>query len=134
MEARGHDEIVRAEVPMAEMLGYATDLRAMTGGRGDYAMEFDHYAQVPGPPRGEGDAAAAVLTGAAAATTSAPMLVAQLLAAVERLAPTALAEEWDNVGLLVGRSQPARAAACWWRSSCATRCWARRASTAATRS
>ena len=32
------------------------------------------------------------------------MLVAQLLAAVERLAPTSLAEEWDNVGLLVGRS------------------------------
>ena len=47
MEARGHDEIVRAEVPMAEMLEYAPDLRAMTGGRGDYAMQFDHYAQVP---------------------------------------------------------------------------------------
>ena len=38
-----------------------------------------------------------------------PMLVAQLLAAIERLAPSALAEEWDNVGLLVGRhNQPAR--------------------------
>ena len=37
------------------------------------------------------------------------MLVAQLIAAVERLAPSALAEEWDNVGLLVGRhNQPAR--------------------------
>jgi dinuclear metal center YbgI/SA1388 family protein len=37
------------------------------------------------------------------------MLVAQLVAAVERLAPAALAEEWDNVGLLVGRhNQPAR--------------------------
>ena len=37
------------------------------------------------------------------------MLVAQLLAAVERLAPTALAEDWDNVGLLVGRhNQPVR--------------------------
>jgi elongation factor G len=47
MEARGHDEIVRAQVPMAEMLEYAPDLRAMTGGRGDYAMHFDHYAQVP---------------------------------------------------------------------------------------
>jgi elongation factor G len=47
MEARGHDEVIRAEVPMAEMLDYAPDLRAMTGGRGDYAMEFDHYAQVP---------------------------------------------------------------------------------------
>ncbi len=47
MEARGHDEVIRAEVPMAEMLEYAPDLRAMTGGRGDYTMEFDHYAQVP---------------------------------------------------------------------------------------
>ncbi|MGE3233133.1 MAG: elongation factor G [Thermoleophilia bacterium] len=47
MEARGHDEIVRAEVPMAEMLEYAPDLRAMTGGRGDYTMQFDHYAEVP---------------------------------------------------------------------------------------
>ncbi|WP_217923623.1 elongation factor G [Miltoncostaea oceani] len=47
MEARGHDEVVRAEVPMSEMLEYAPDLRAMTGGRGDYTMEFDHYAQVP---------------------------------------------------------------------------------------
>ena len=47
MEARGHDEVVRAEVPMSEMLGYAADLRSMTGGRGDYTMEFDHYAQVP---------------------------------------------------------------------------------------
>jgi elongation factor G len=47
MEARGHAEIIRAEVPMSEMLGYAADLRAMTGGRGDYAMQFDHYAQVP---------------------------------------------------------------------------------------
>jgi elongation factor G len=47
MEARGHDEIVRAEVPMAEMLEYAPDLRAMTGGRGDDTMQFDHYAEVP---------------------------------------------------------------------------------------
>ena len=47
MEARGHDEIIRAEVPMSEMLGYANDLRAMTAGRGDSTMEFDHYAEVP---------------------------------------------------------------------------------------
>ena len=47
MEARGSGEVIRAEVPMAEMLSYAPDLRAMTGGRGDYTMEFDHYAQVP---------------------------------------------------------------------------------------
>ena len=56
MEARGHDEIMRAEVPMAEMLGYAADLRAMTGGRGDYAMEFDHYAAGAGAPGREGGA------------------------------------------------------------------------------
>jgi elongation factor G len=47
METRGSGEVIRAEVPMAEMLSYAPDLRAMTGGRGDYTMAFDHYAQVP---------------------------------------------------------------------------------------
>jgi elongation factor G len=47
METRGTSEVIKAEVPMAEMLSYAPDLRAMTGGRGDYTMEFDHYAQVP---------------------------------------------------------------------------------------
>jgi elongation factor G len=47
MEARGHTEIVRAEVPMSEMLSYAADLRAMTGGRGDYTMEFLRYDEVP---------------------------------------------------------------------------------------
>jgi elongation factor G len=47
MEARGGMEIVKAEVPMAEMLTYAPDLRAMTGGRGDYTMEFHRYTEVP---------------------------------------------------------------------------------------
>lgn len=47
METKGHTQIVRAEVPMAEMLTYAPDLRAMTGGRGDYSMEFIRYEQVP---------------------------------------------------------------------------------------
>jgi elongation factor G len=47
METKGHTQIVRAEVPMAEMLSYAPDLRAMTGGRGDYSMEFLRYDQVP---------------------------------------------------------------------------------------
>jgi len=47
MEAVGDMEVVRAEVPMAEMLAYATDLRAMTGGRGEYSMEFGRYDEVP---------------------------------------------------------------------------------------
>jgi elongation factor G len=47
MENRAGMEVVKAEVPMAEMLSYAPDLRAMTGGRGDYTMELHHYAEVP---------------------------------------------------------------------------------------
>ena len=47
MEAKGHNQVVRAEVPMAEMLTYAPDLRAMTGGRGDYTMDFLRYEEVP---------------------------------------------------------------------------------------
>jgi elongation factor G len=39
---------VRAEVPMAEMLSYAPDLRAITGGQGEYTMEFLRYEEVPG--------------------------------------------------------------------------------------
>jgi elongation factor G len=38
---------VKAEVPMAEMLTYAPDLRSLTGGQGDYAMEFARYEEVP---------------------------------------------------------------------------------------
>jgi len=38
---------VKAEVPMAEMLTYAPDLRSLTGGQGDYTMDFDHYEEVP---------------------------------------------------------------------------------------
>ena len=40
-------KIVRAEVPLAEMFGYATDLRSMSQGRASYSMEFGHYAEVP---------------------------------------------------------------------------------------
>jgi elongation factor G len=39
---------VKAEVPMAEMLAYAPDLRSITGGQGDYALEFVRYEEVPG--------------------------------------------------------------------------------------
>jgi elongation factor G len=38
---------ISAEVPLAEMFGYATDLRSMTQGRATYSMEFSHYAEVP---------------------------------------------------------------------------------------
>jgi elongation factor G len=38
---------VKAEVPMAEMLAYAPDLRAITGGQGDYSMELARYEEVP---------------------------------------------------------------------------------------
>ena len=43
---RGMTE-VKAEVPMAEMLTYAPDLRSITGGQGDYTMEFVRYEEVP---------------------------------------------------------------------------------------
>jgi elongation factor G len=47
MEPKGGMTEVKAEVPMAEMLSYAPDLRAITGGRGDYTMEFARYEEVP---------------------------------------------------------------------------------------
>ena len=47
MEPKGSMTEIRAEVPMAEMLAYAPDLRAITGGRGDYTMDFARYEQVP---------------------------------------------------------------------------------------
>mgnify|MGYP003342441705 CR=1 FL=1 len=47
MEDRSGAKVIRAFVPLAEMFGYATSLRSMTQGRAAYAMEFDHYAEVP---------------------------------------------------------------------------------------
>ena len=47
MEARGGTKIVNARVPLAEMFGYATDLRSRTQGRATYSMHFDRYEQVP---------------------------------------------------------------------------------------
>ena len=46
-EVRGHTVIVKAQVPLAEMLSYATDLTSMTQGRASYSMEFSHYDYVP---------------------------------------------------------------------------------------
>ncbi|HYA96451.1 MAG TPA: elongation factor G [Methylomirabilota bacterium] len=47
-ETRGHNVIIKAQVPLAEMLSYATDLTSMTQGRASYSMEFSHYDYVPG--------------------------------------------------------------------------------------
>jgi len=44
---RAQTKIIRAKVPLAEMFGYATDLRSLTKGRGTFTMEFDHYEEVP---------------------------------------------------------------------------------------
>ena len=46
-ETRGHNVIVKAQVPLAEMLSYATDLTSMTQGRASYSMEYSHYDYVP---------------------------------------------------------------------------------------
>ena len=47
MEDRGNAQAVNADVPLSEMFGYATELRGMTQGRGNFVMEFSHYAQLP---------------------------------------------------------------------------------------
>ncbi|SHF82911.1 elongation factor G [Caldanaerobius fijiensis DSM 17918] len=47
MEPRAGAQVIRAYVPLAEMFGYATDLRSRTQGRGTYTMQFDHYEEVP---------------------------------------------------------------------------------------
>jgi elongation factor G len=48
MEPKAGMTEVKAEVPMAEILDYAPDLRAITGGRGDYTMELERYEEIPG--------------------------------------------------------------------------------------
>jgi len=47
LEARDRLQQIQARVPMAEMFGYATDLRSATQGRGNYTMHYSHYAEVP---------------------------------------------------------------------------------------
>lgn len=60
MEQRGNARVVRAEVPLSEMFGYATDLRSQTQGRAAYTMQFKHYEEVPASIANELAAKAAV--------------------------------------------------------------------------
>ncbi|MDR2369263.1 MAG: elongation factor G [Mycoplasmataceae bacterium] len=46
-EQRANAQIIKAKVPLKNMFGYATDLRSFTQGRGNYVMQFSHYAQAP---------------------------------------------------------------------------------------
>ena len=46
-ETRGNARVISAKVPLAEMFGYATELRGMTQGRASFTMEPSHYAEVP---------------------------------------------------------------------------------------
>jgi elongation factor G len=47
LEPVGNAQVIRASVPLAEMFGYATDLRSMTQGRAEFTMQFDRYEEVP---------------------------------------------------------------------------------------
>ena len=47
MEKRGSTQIIRTTVPLAEMFGYATDLRSRTQGRASYSMHFSRYEPAP---------------------------------------------------------------------------------------
>jgi elongation factor G len=46
-EQRGNSQVIRAQVPLSEMFGYATDLRSRTQGRATYTMQFARYEEVP---------------------------------------------------------------------------------------
>jgi len=47
MEPRAGTQVITAKAPLAEMFGYATDLRSMTQGRANYSMHFAHYEEAP---------------------------------------------------------------------------------------
>jgi elongation factor G len=47
MESRGSSQVIRAQVPLGDMFGYATDLRSRTQGRATYSMQFNSYQPVP---------------------------------------------------------------------------------------
>jgi elongation factor G len=47
MDTKGHIQVIKSKVPMAEVLKYAQDLRSITSGRGEFHMEFSHYDELP---------------------------------------------------------------------------------------
>jgi elongation factor G len=46
-EQKGHLTVVKATVPMKELVNYSADINSMTGGRGSFEIEFSHYEEVP---------------------------------------------------------------------------------------
>jgi elongation factor G len=46
-DAPGQAQVIKANVPLSEMFGYATDMRSKTQGRATYTMEFSHYEKAP---------------------------------------------------------------------------------------
>ena len=65
MDTRGSTTVIRAQVPMAEMLTYEQHLTSATGGRGSYHMEYSHYEEVPQQQQAKIIAAAKAEKGAA---------------------------------------------------------------------
>ena len=63
MDARDTTTVIRAQVPMAEMLTYEQHLTSATGGRGSYHMEYSHYEEVPQAQQAKIIAAARVVRG-----------------------------------------------------------------------
>jgi len=47
MDTRGNQQVIKAQVPLSEMLNYPPTLNSITGARGTYSMEFSHYDEVP---------------------------------------------------------------------------------------
>ncbi|MHB1486432.1 MAG: elongation factor G, partial [Acidimicrobiales bacterium] len=47
MEQRGSSQVIRSQVPLSDMFGYATDLRSRTQGRATFSMQFNSYQEVP---------------------------------------------------------------------------------------
>lgn len=47
MDTKGHSQVIKARVPMSEVLKYAPDLRSLTSGRGEFQLEFSHYEEMP---------------------------------------------------------------------------------------